>query len=58
MAELIAEAEFMDKRQTLEQQAQRLKIASEVAKLKARVKLIENTREFKSKLDTASTCKK
>ena len=55
MAELIGQAEFMDKRQTLEQQAQRLKIASEVAKLKARVKLLENTREFKSKLDTAST---
>ena len=55
MAELIGQTEFMDKRQTLEQQAQRLKIASEVAKLKARVKLLENTRKFKSKLDTTST---
>ena len=34
MAELIAKAEFMDKRQTLEQQAQRLRIAAEIAKLK------------------------
>ena len=52
---MIAEAEFMEKRQTLEQQAQRLKIASEVAKLKARMKLLENTREFNEKLDTATT---
>ena len=35
MAELIAEEEFMEKRQTLEHQAQRLKIASEAAKSKA-----------------------
>ena len=55
IAELIAEAEFMDKRQTLELQAQRLKIASEVAKSKARMKLLENTREFNEKLDTATT---
>lgn len=34
MAELIAKAEFMDKRQTLEQQAQQLRIAAEVAKSK------------------------
>ena len=34
MAELIAKAEFMDKRQTLEQQAQRLRIAAEIAKPK------------------------
>ena len=52
MAELIAEAEFMEKRQTLEQQAQRLKIATEVAKSKARVKLLENTREVNGKVDT------
>ena len=55
IAELIAEAEFMEKRQTLEQQAQRLKIASEVAKSKAHVKRLENTREFNEKLDTATT---
>ena len=55
MAEFIAEAEFMEKRQTLEQQAQRLKIATEVAKSKARVKLLENTREVNGKVDTAST---
>ena len=55
MAELIAEAEFMGKRQTLEQQTQRLKIATEVAKSKARVKLLENTREINGKVDTAST---
>ena len=35
IAELIAEAKFIEKRQTLEQQAQRLKIATEVAKSKA-----------------------
>ena len=45
----------MEKRQTLEQQAQILKIASEAAKSKARVKLVENTREFNEKLDTATT---
>ena len=39
----------------MEQQAQRLKIASEVAKSKARVKLLESTREFNGKVDTAST---
>ena len=55
MAELIAEAEFMGKRQTLEQQAQRLKIATEVSKWKARVKLLENTREVNGKVDTVST---
>ena len=55
ITELIAEAEFMEKRQTLEQQAQRLKIASEVAKSKARMKLLENTREFNEKLHTATT---
>ena len=61
IAELIAEVQFMEKRQTLEQPAQRLKIASEVAKSKARMKLLENTREFNEKLDTATTftvCKK
>ena len=51
---MIADAEFMEKRQTLEQQAQILKIASEAAKSKARVKLVENTREFNEKLDTAT----
>ena len=51
MAELIAEAEFMGKRQTLEQQTQRLKIATEVAKSKAGVKLLENTREINGKVD-------
>ena len=55
IVELIAEAEFMEKRQTLEQQIQRLKIASEVAKSKAHMKLLENTREFNEKLDTATT---
>ena len=54
-AELIAEAEFMEKRQTLEQQEQRLKIASDVAQLKAQVKLLENTRELNEKRDTATT---
>ena len=39
----------------LEQQAQRLKIASEVAKSKAHVKRLKNTREFNEKLDTATT---
>ena len=38
----------------MEQQAQILKIASEAAKSKARVKLVENTREFNEKLDTAT----
>ena len=52
---MIADAEFMEKRQTLEQQAQILKIASEAAKSKARAKLVENTREFNEKLDTATT---
>ena len=51
----MAEGEFMEKRQTLEQQAQRLKIATEVAKLKARVKLLENTREVNGKVDRTST---
>ena len=51
---MIADAEFMEKRQTLEQQAQILKIASEAAKSKARVKLVENTRELNEKLDTAT----
>ena len=55
MAELTAEAEFMEKIQTLEQQAQRLKIATEVAELKARVKLLENTREVNGKVDAVST---
>ena len=55
MAELIAEAQFMEKRQTLEQQAQRLKIASEAAKSKALVKILENTREFNEEVDTVST---
>ena len=45
MAELIAEAEFMQKRQTLEQQTQRFRIATEVAKSKAHVKLLENIRK-------------
>ena len=45
----------MDKRQTLEQQAQRLKIGTEVAKLKACIKLLENMREVYGKVDTAST---
>ena len=53
--QLIAGAEFMEKRQTVEQQAQRLKILSEVAKLMACVKLLENTTEFNEKLDTATT---
>ena len=43
--ELMAEAEFMEKRQTLEQQAQKLKIATKVSKSKAYVKLPENTRK-------------
>ena len=51
---MIADAEFMEKRQALEQQAQILKIASEAAKSKARVKLVENTRELNEKLDTAT----
>ena len=55
IAGLIVEAEFMEKRQTLEQQAQRLKIATEVAKSKARIKLLENKRKFNGKVDTAST---
>ena len=46
IAELIAETEFMEKKQTLEQQAQRFKIATEVAKLETHVKLEGNTREF------------
>ena len=45
----------MEKRQTLEQQAQRLKIGTEVAKLKACIKLLENMREVYGKVDTAST---
>ena len=45
----------MEKRQTLEQQEQRLKIASEVAQSKAHVKLLENTRELNEKLDTATS---
>ena len=53
--ELIADAEFMEKRQTVEQQAQRLKIPSEVAKLMVRVKLLENGIEFNEKLDTVTT---
>ena len=45
----------MEKRQTLEQQEQRLNIASDVAQLKAQVKLLENTRELNEKRDTATT---
>ena len=45
----------MDKKQTLEQQALRLKIAAEVVKSKARIKRHKNTREFNGKVDTAST---
>ena len=55
IAELITEAEFIEKRQTLEQQAQRSKIATEVDKSKARFKLLENKREVNGKVDTAST---
>ena len=55
IVELIADAEFMQKRQTVEQQAQRLKIPSEVAKLMVRVKLLENGIEFNEKLDTVTT---
>ena len=55
MAELIGEAEFIEKRQTMEQQAERLKIASEAEKSKAPVKLLENTRKFNEKVDTVST---
>ena len=54
MTKLMAEGEFIEKRQTVEQQAQRLKIATEVSKLKARVKLLENTREVNGKVDRAS----
>ena len=46
IAELIAETEFMEKKQTLEQQAQRFKIATEMAKLETHDKLKGNTREF------------
>ena len=52
MAELIANVEFMEKRKTLEQQVQRLEITREVSKSKARVKLLENTREFNANVDT------
>ena len=52
MAELIPKVEFMEKRKTLEQQTQRLEISTEVSKSKARVKLLENTREFNGKVDT------
>ena len=38
----------------MEQQAERLKIASEAAKSKAPVKLLENTREFNEKVYTVS----
>ena len=54
LAKLITEAEFLEKRQTLKQYAQRLKIDTEVAKSKARVKLLENMREVNGKVDTAS----
>ena len=55
MAELIAEAEFMEKKQTLEQQAQRLKNATKVAKSKACAELLENAKEFNGKVDATST---
>ena len=55
MVELIAEAEFMEKRQTLEQQPQRLKITSQATKSKAPVKILENTRESNKEEDTVST---
>ena len=55
MAGLIAEAEFMEKTDTLEQKAERLKIASEAAKSKALVKILENTRQFNKEVDTVST---
>ena len=49
---MIPKVEFMEKRKTLEQQTQRLEISTEVSKSKARVKLLENTREFNGKVDT------
>ena len=52
-AELIADVEVIEKRKELEQQI--LNIASEVVQSKARVKLLENTREFNEKLDAATT---
>ena len=44
----------MGKRQTFEQKAQRLKIATEVAKSKGRAKLHENAWKVNEKVDTAS----
>ena len=52
MAELIANVEFVEKRKTFEQQAQRLEITTEVSKSKACVKILENTREFNANVDT------
>ena len=52
----------MEKTQTLEQQSQKLKIATEVAQSKECVKLPRNTKEVNEKVDTASNfsipCKK
>ena len=52
MTELMAEAEFMEKRQTLGEQAQKLKIATEV---KGTVKLLKNAREVNGQLASTFT---
>lgn len=63
MLELIAEAWFIiEKRQTLEQQSQKLKLATEFAKSKECVKFPRNTKEVNEIVDAASNfsipCKK
>ena len=54
MVKLIVEIGFLEKRQTLEQQAHRLRIATEVAKSKARAKLLKDVTEVNGKVDRAS----
>ena len=45
MAELIAEAEYMEKKKSLEFENLRIQLAAEVSKSKARVKILETSSE-------------
>ena len=45
MAELMAEAEYMDKKKSLEFENLRMQLAAEVAKSKTRVKILETPSE-------------
>ena len=55
MAELMAEAEYMEKKKSLEFENLRIQLAGEVAKAKARVKILEAPSEVPD--DTQGTLK-